>query len=94
MFIPEQEGYFPTATRPSVQDREEPKKIVNGRWENIEEIVIGGWRKGYLSYELVEKLAKSLPVVMWKIEKLPNEFMDLIKEFIGRTKVLKVLTTD
>lgn len=69
--------------RPSGQDGKNPSspiKIINGGWNNIEEIVIRGWRKGYPSYELEKIVAKPLSMVMRVVERVPKEFMSLIEE--------------
>lgn len=45
LFALEYYRHFSRGTRPSVQDREEFEETVNGGWESIEKIIIGGCRK-------------------------------------------------
>ena len=38
------------------------------------------WEYGYLCYVAIKQLRKQLPSVIWKIENVSNELVDLTKE--------------
>lgn len=47
--------------------------------ERSEENIIGSWVQGNLCYVAPESLTTLLPIVMWKVENVPNELGDLVK---------------
>lgn len=49
-----------------------------------EENVTGNWRKGDLCYMVADSLATLLLAVIWKVENVSNELVDLDKEIANQ----------
>lgn len=53
---------------------------VGGDLKEIEENLIGNWKKGDPDYEVEESLATLSPAVMWRAESLPSKLGDLAED--------------